>query len=294
MQSVQEKTAVHLDKIPTPLDSSSFSSTESAFQQGVGEIAKVTVLEKDIDVFGDEHTIERVIDSTQYLSMWLNGGIGTGQSNSLRNRVMALQGIESVFVKREPTGSKPTQAQKAQACQVGMANANAPEATIRSQEKLNRAFGSNLIASGFNTSQSKRFRLDKPQLGTETARGTDGLKGTILGTPSKQSVQNSKQFADTLREAAGVEYQKVQTAQGDVQSVHQLDQLLHRGKLLLASASPERLRTHSEQTSKLIHLLVNLDHHVLHAQGLNPFQQRMANEVKSLISTLEIKPSVAS
>lgn len=295
MQSIQEQTSFQADSIHPPLSSSTLSSDDSsAFQQGVAEIAKSIVIEKDIDVFGDEHTIERVVDSTQYLSLWLKGGIGTGHSNSLRNRILTLHEIESSFLGPKNINGRLPDPAEAQACKEGMALANAPRATIQSQAMLNQAFGSNLIACGFNTSRSKNFPLDKAQLGTESAQGAQGLRNSLLGTPSPTTVQSSVRFTDNLREASKQEYQKVKATQGDVDSVSDHEQLLHRGKLLLASANPEQLRSQPESTSQLISLLVHLDHHVMRAQGLSPIQDRFISDIRKLITKLEPKQPVAS
>ena len=79
-----------------PVESRHFTQTQNipsggtAFQRGVANIAKVIVIEKEIDVFGDEHDVEKVMDSTQSLSRWLTCDMNTGHSNSLHNRILAV------------------------------------------------------------------------------------------------------------------------------------------------------------------------------------------------------------
>ena len=254
--------------LPGNVDSSSRGDVQpKKFQQAAGALAKVLSQEIVQDYDGAVRHVECLGKETSDLRGQLYGS-ALNKKNKFKQRCLRLgYSFNEVRSRSNYSGSVDAHVPHA----VGaIAVANEPDATIHGQNILNSAVAGTLVQAGFNTYETKAFVNDKQKITPEAIEKKTIIPTflsflSFLSTPVgwQNNANVALEFQNHLKEVA---YRTYTTQLKGAGATAELDQQVHRGKMLLIAAPIEKLRANHKEVSKFLETLCTADHDMRNKQ----------------------------
>lgn len=230
------------------------TSAQPKFQQAAGDLAKVLSYKTAQDYDGAVSHVEYLGEGTSDLRGQLYG-YNSNDKNEFKQRCLRLwymfNGVRS-WSNYNHSGSGDAHVPHATGA---MSVANEPKATIHGQNILNSAVAGTLAQAGFNTYKTKVFFNDQEKITPEAIEN----KLRILTVPFglKSMAKRALEFQNHLKEVAHRTYTRELKGAG---ATAELDQQVHRGKMLLIAAPIEKLEANHKEVSTFIETLCTADH----------------------------------
>lgn len=217
---------------------------------------KVTYLDWVPD--GDGMTIESRVDNIEPLLPQMSNVREDGGFRSLGGRCCNIADMRYKLINSfERTGPKFARIDVSTV----VADANDPSATRFSQRTMARLLAMQLVGAGYDLKTTERFDKQdprtKPLIGHPAGFKGYGVAGVLLNglNTNNRKIEKVTAFMQTARTLSGQYLREHESMCGTETSLGATDQLVHRARLVLLSADPQRLRDNPQLVKSLVNKL---------------------------------------
>lgn len=214
---------------------------------------KVTYLDWVPD--GEGMTIESRVDNIEPLLPQMGNVREDGGFRSLGGRCSNIADMRHKLIKSfERTGPEFARIDVSTV----VADANDPSATRFSQRTMARLLAMQLVGAGYDLKTTTRFAEQdprtKPLIGHPAGFKGHGVAGVLLHGISTRNrkIEKITVFMQTARTLSRQYLQTHESNCGTERSLGATDQLVHRARLILLSADPQRLRDNPQLVKSLV------------------------------------------